>query len=145
MTGPGQTEADATLPLVVVIDDDHDVLEWCRLILEPAGFSVQCFYESGPAFDFMAQHKPDIVISDLMMANLDSGFSVARAVKETPALAEVPVIMMTAASSRHGFDFVPRTPEDLAAMQVDAFFTKPADPKALLSKMHALLANKQRK
>ena len=126
--------------LVVVIDDDYDVLEWCRVILELDGFSVACFYDPESACDFMRTNIPDMILSDLMMANLDSGFDFARKIKEVPELSHVPIIIITAASSRHGFDFTPRTESDLAAMHIDAFFTKPADPKALLSKIHELIA-----
>lgn len=126
--------------LVVVIDDDYDVLEWCRVILEFDGFTVACFYDIEKAYAFMQSHHPDIILSDLMMAELNSGFDFARRIKQTPGLAHVPIIILTAASSRHGFDFSPKNDTDLKAMHVDAFFSKPVDQAVLLSKIHELIA-----
>ncbi len=126
--------------LVVVIDDDYDVLEWCRVILECDGFAVECFYDMEQAYIFMQSRKPDLVLSDLMMADLNSGFDFAQRIKETPGLERVPIIILTAASSRLGFDFSPKSEADLQAMHVDAYFSKPADPVLLLSKIHELIA-----
>ena len=125
-------------PLIVVVDDDYDVLEWCRLILEGAGFRTACFHNGEDALAAMKAEKPALVITDLMMANLDSGFDFAQSVKENPEYGELPVIIMTAASSRHGFDFTPSSDADLAAMHIDAYFSKPADPKALVAKVRSL-------
>ena len=132
-------------PLIVVVDDDFDVLEWCRLILEAVGFRVACFQNSDAAYAAMKKEIPALVITDLMMANLDSGFDFARSVKESPEFSHLPVIIMTAASSRHGFDFEPKSAADLSAMHVDAYFSKPADPQALVAKVRALISgNSQR-
>lgn len=141
--GPVSSDGNVAETLIVVIDDDYDVLEWCRIILEMEGFAVECFFDPDNAFLFMKEHIPDVIVSDLMMANLDSGFDFARRIKETPQLRNVPVIIMTAASSRYGFDFSPKTEADLKEMHIDAYFTKPADPKLLLSKIHELLVPKK--
>ncbi len=129
-----------TQPLIMIVDDDFDVLEWCRLILEAAGFRTLCFQNGDDAYAAMKEERPALVITDLMMANLDSGFDFARSIKEDPDFANLPIIIMTAASSRHGFDFAPKSDEDLAAMHVDAYFSKPADQQALVAKARALIA-----
>ncbi len=126
--------------LVVVIDDDYDVLEWCRVILECDGFAVECFYDMEQAYIFLQRRKPALVLSDLMMADLNSGFDFAQRIKETPGLERFPIIILTAASSRLGFDFTPKSEVDLQAMHVEAYFSKPADPALLLSKIHELIA-----
>ena len=74
-----------------------------------------------------------------MMSALDSGFTFARALKADPRLAGLPVIIVSAVSSQKGFDFSPRTADDLAAMGADAFFDKPVAPEALLDKVKELL------
>lgn len=134
------TNTESKNPLAVVIDDDYDALEWCKVILELDGFTVACFYDSNAALDYMLHHKPDVIISDLMMADLDSGFEFAEKIKKTPKLSTIPIIIITAAASRHGFDFTPRSEADLKSMHIDAFFSKPADPKALIGKIHELMA-----
>lgn len=127
-------------PLIVIVDDDFDALEWCRLVLEAEGFRTACYQNGDTAIAAMEAEPPALVITDLMMANLDSGFDFARSIKEDPRFHSVPVIIMTAASSRHGFDFAPKSDADLAAMHVDAYFAKPADSRALAAKVRALIA-----
>jgi chemosensory pili system protein ChpA (sensor histidine kinase/response regulator) len=132
MTTPG--------PLILLIDDDEDFLEINRQILAPQGYRVVCCTDPKSAWERMAQEKPALVITDLMMNTLDSGFSLSKQIKRDPRLADVPVIIATAVTSQVGLDFRPRSPEDLAAMHVDAYFDKPIPPKQLLEKVAALLA-----
>ncbi len=124
---------------IVLVDDDRDFLELYRRVLEARGFSTACFSDPQAALDAMGKSRPDLVISDLMMKELDSGFSLARAVKSDPRLSSVPVIIVTAVGSQKGFDFKPRSPEDLAAMNADAFFDKPVSPEALVARVEELL------
>lgn len=138
MTDASASGGDAARPLIVVIDDDFDMLEWCRLVLESAGFHARCFFGTSEALEFMGERRPALIITDLMMADLNSGFDFARALKEDPRFSGVPVMMMTAAASRRGFDFAPQSREDLQAMSVDAFFAKPADPKRFVAAVRAL-------
>lgn len=129
-------------PLILLIDDDVDFLEINRHILEPKGYRVACAADPKQAWERMIQEKPALVVTDLMMNNLDSGFSFSRQIKEDPRFAAVPIIIATAVTSQVGLDFRPRTPEDMAAMCVDAYFDKPIPPKALLEKIAELLARR---
>ena len=131
-------------PLILLIDDDVDFLEINRHILEPKGYRVVCAADPKQAWERMIQEKPALVVTDLMMNNLDSGFSFSRQIKEDPRFADVPVIIATAVTSQVGLDFRPRTPEDMATMCVDAYFDKPISPKALLEKIAELLARGSR-
>lgn len=121
--------------LILLVDDDPDFLEQNREVLAAAGYRVSCFSDPGQALQ--AGGRPDLVISDLMMKALDSGFSLAREAKAR--YPGIPVILVTAASSQRGFDFHPRGPEDLRAMNADAFFDKPVDPLALIARVRQLL------
>jgi CheY-like chemotaxis protein len=128
--------------LILLIDDDPDFLDINRRVLEAAGYRVVAFTDAEQALARMAAEKPALVISDLMMANLDSGFSVSKQIKSDPRFADVPIIICTAVTSQLGLDFRPRTPEELAAMHVDAYFDKPIPPKALLANVAELLARR---
>ena len=130
----------AVKPLILVVDDDYDFLELNRLILERAGYRVATAAEPRRALEKMAEEKPDVVISDLMMTTLDSGFSFARTVKEDSRFAGVPVIIATSVSTALGLDFEPRSEGDMAQMHIDAYFHKPLDPCQLLAKIEELLA-----
>ncbi len=131
--------AAAANPLILLVDDDPDFLDINRHVLEAANYRVVAFTDAKQALESMAAEKPALIISDLMMANLDSGFSLSKQVKQDPRFADVPIIIATAVTSQLGLDFRPRTPEELAAMHVDAYFDKPIPPKALLAKVAELI------
>ncbi len=126
--------------LILVVDDDYDFLEINRHILERAGYRVVTAAEPMQALMRMAEEKPDLVITDLMMTSLDSGFFFARTIKEDPRYADIPVIIATSVSSALGLDFRPRTDEDRAQMRVDAYFDKPLDQTQLIATIGELLA-----
>jgi|WetSurMetagenome_2_1015567.scaffolds.fasta_scaffold06435_9 CheY-like chemotaxis protein len=129
--------ADAAL--ILIVDDDYDFLEINRMILERAGYRVITAAEPKQALVRMEQQKPDLVMTDLMMTSIDSGFFFARTIKEDPRYVGIPVIIATSVSSALGLDFRPRTDEDKAHMHVDAYFDKPLDPKKLLATIAELL------
>lgn len=133
----------AVTPRIVLVDDDRDFLEMNASILASRGYVVQAFAGPREALDAIRAAGPGItpslVITDLMMSALDSGFSLARAIRTDPRFAGVPIIIVSAVASQKGFDFHPRTAADLAAMHADAFFDKPVDPAALLAKVEELL------
>ena len=131
-----------TTPLILLVDDDDDFLAINRHLLEPAGYRVRCASGPDEAWNRIAEERPDLIITDLMMSNLDSGFSFAKRIKQDERCAAVPVIIITGVSSQAGFDFRPRSPADLAAMGADAFLEKPVQPKALLSRVAELLGTR---
>jgi CheY-like chemotaxis protein len=126
--------------LILIVDDDYDFLEITRLILERAGYRVATAAEPRQALVRMQEEKPDLVITDLMMTSLDSGFLFARTIKEDPRYADIPVVIATSVSSALGLDFGPRTDEDRAQMHVDAYFGKPLDTARLLATIGELLS-----
>ena len=126
-------------PVICLVDDDSDFLEMEKSIFESRGWRVTCYTDPETALAALRSLAPSLLVTDLMMRALDSGFSLARAVKSDPGLARIPVIIVSAVSSQKGFDFHPKTPADLAAMHADAFFDKPVSPAALLSKAEELL------
>jgi two-component system, OmpR family, phosphate regulon response regulator PhoB len=127
-------------PHILLVDDDRDFLEMTSHVLEAAGYRTTCVAGPAAALEAMAQQRPDLVVSDLMMKTLDSGFSLARQIKADSRLRGVPVILATAVASRLGLDFTPRSRDDLAAMHADAFLEKPILPADLLAAVRRLLA-----
>jgi CheY-like chemotaxis protein len=127
------------LPLILLIDDDIDCLEVHRHFLEAAGYRVECCFDPEEALARMTVHKPDLIVTDLMMKSVDAGFVFCRTVKDDPRFAAIPVVVMTAVGSQLGYDFRPRTPADLQAMRADGFLAKPATPQMLVQKVRELL------
>ena len=125
--------------MIMLVDDDVDFINLNKHILESKGYRVVSCFGTEEAIKTMSGEKPDLIITDLMMKELNSGFSFARRMKEDPQFKTIPIIIITAVSSKMGFDFRPHNAEELAAMQVDAYFDKPVSPQRLLEKVASLL------
>jgi signal transduction histidine kinase/CheY-like chemotaxis protein len=80
--------------LVVLADDNADMRDYIRRLLEPR-FAVLSAHDGLEALDLIRRHAPDLVLTDVMMPNLD-GFGVLRAVREDPKTASLPVILLSA-------------------------------------------------
>jgi CheY-like chemotaxis protein len=129
----------AESPMIMLVDDDVEFINLNKHILESKDYRVVSCFGIEEAMKAMASEKPDLIITDLMMKELNSGFSFARRMKEDPQFKTIPIIIVTAVSSKMGFDFRPHTAEELAAMHVDAYFDKPVPPQRLLEKVAYLL------
>jgi CheY-like chemotaxis protein len=80
---------------VAVVDDDPSMLRLVARILEKERYKVWTF-ESGEAFlASLATQQPDTVVVDLLMPHMD-GFQLIETLREHPACADVPVMVMTA-------------------------------------------------
>ncbi|HNX51292.1 MAG TPA: response regulator [Thermoanaerobaculaceae bacterium] len=110
--------------VVLYIDDDQDALFAIRAVLEASGYAM---VEASSAEDGLKVYKtakPDFVIVDLMMEEVDSGASFA---KELKALGnKVPVYMLSSV----GDDL--STSTDSVALGLDGVFQKPLAPATLL-------------
>ena len=131
-------------PLILLVDDDADFLDMTRRALVGQGYKVTC--ASGPqeALAMMATERPRLVVADLMMNRLDSGFSLSKRIKADPRFGDVPVIIATAIGSRLGLDFSPRKADDLADLRADAYFDKPIASDKLVAKVRELLSGPRR-
>jgi len=126
-------------PLIMLVDDDFDYLEINKFHLESKGYRVVCFSDPAEALKEICAEKPDLIITDLMMQHINSGFSFSKEIKSDPRFKDIPVIIITAIGSKRGFDFAPRTSEELATMNADAYFEKPVVPEVLIAKIIELL------
>ena len=105
---------------LVVVDDDPLQLKLAQFRLSRLGFEVESAPDGVAALELIRQRLPDAVVSDVMMPNLD-GFGLAMAVRQDPALAQLPLLLVTSSyiepsdrelARRAGAnDLVVRTPE----------------------------------
>ena len=125
--------------LIMIVDDDYDFLEINRHVLEKAGYRVVTASSPAQALARLDDETPALVITDLMMNDVDSGFGLSRTLRADERYADIPIIMSTSVTTALGLDFKPRTADDLAQMKIDAYFDKPLKPDALLAKVKELL------
>jgi CheY-like chemotaxis protein len=115
---------------VIVIDDDPDVLEATKVILEGAGFAVVTAPTGPEGVSRIREGGIDCIILDVMMAKDTEGFHVAQDLKADVKTARIPIIMLTSVSKKTGFEFSPATDKDF--LPVELFLEKPVDPKRLV-------------
>ena len=122
---------------VIIIDDDPDVVEATKTILQGADYAVATALDARTGLERIRQGGIDCIILDVMMASETEGFHVAQDLKADPATAGIPILMLTAISQKSGFEFSPETDKDF--MPVEAFLEKPLDPDRLLETIAGLL------
>jgi CheY-like chemotaxis protein len=125
---------------ILVIDDDPDIVEVIKVVLESAGYAVETAGDGDTGMAKMRAKKPDLVILDVMMRKETEGFHVSYAIKNDPALAKIPILMLTAIGERTGMKFSPD--KDGEYLPVEAFVEKPIEPNDLISRVQKLIAPK---
>ena len=92
---------------VLIIEDEADAAELFAEMMRVSGFRVLKTSSSAPAISMMTAEKPDIVLLDIMMPGV-SGLDILREMRSDPALADVPVVIVSAkgmpADIRHGME-----------------------------------------
>jgi CheY-like chemotaxis protein len=86
---------------ILVIDDDADTLSMLKWALRTEGYDVVISSNAAMALRLLESWKPDLVVTDIAMPGLD-GISLIRRVKNQPALADVPVLVVSAYTEEQG-------------------------------------------
>ena len=119
-------------PTVLVVDDDDAIREITQVALElVASWEVVTAGGGHEALAQAAEHRPDAVLLDLMMPDMD-GLTTFRHLQADPATRDVPVILVTAKAQvgdRQAWDGLP----------VAGVIAKPFDPMTLAADVAALL------
>ena len=117
---------------VLVVDDDPGIVKLVRAYLEQAGFDVLAAYDGKKAMQIARHERPDLVILDLMLPEMD-GWDVCRALRKE---SDVPVIMLTAR--------VEET-DKLVGLELgaDDYVTKPFSPRELVARVRSVLRRAQ--
>ena len=85
----------ATKSTIMVVDDEPDLVTLLRARLEQREFNVICAYSGSQALAGLEEQKPDLIILDIMMPQMD-GLEVLRRLKAAPETSSIPVILLTA-------------------------------------------------
>lgn len=125
---------------IMIIDDDPDLVEATKVVLEGAGYAVASSLNAPKGLERIRQGGIDAILLDVMMARDTEGFHVAQELRADPKTAGIPIIMLTSVGTKSGFEFSPETDADY--MPVDAFLEKPVEPKRLVETIRGVLKPK---
>jgi signal transduction histidine kinase/DNA-binding response OmpR family regulator len=116
-------------PKILVVDDDKDIRNVITEILDQSGYEVFTAGSGQQGLDLASQIVPDLIILDLMMPGMD-GWTVLTKLQHKPALADIPVIILSAASGL----------EMAMSLGAAAVIFKPVDANHLTAEIAAHLA-----
>jgi len=125
------------LKKVLVVDDDPDILDQVEIVLKANGYDVATANSAANAEEFLISTQPDMVILDLMMEQMDSGFVLCYQIKKL--YPNVPIIMLTAVRSSTGLSFDAKSPEAKSWIKADCILDKPVRAEELLNSVRKLL------
>jgi CheY-like chemotaxis protein len=80
---------------ILMVDDDRDLVASVKAFLEARGYEVDTAHSGVEGRERIAVGRPDLVLLDIMMDYDTDGFNVAFKLREDPATADIPVIIMS--------------------------------------------------
>lgn len=121
---------------ILVVDDDHDMTDACKLVLEQAGHQVAVAHSAPEGMTEVEGFAPDLLVLDVMMLEPDDGIAMAQELRRKGF--EKPILMLTSISKVTGMEYG----RDNAMIPVDEFVEKPVPPAILIDKVAMLLGGK---
>jgi DNA-binding response OmpR family regulator len=118
---------------IIVIDDDPDILDASKLVLESKGYEILTAANPDDGYKIVMEHHPDLIILDVMMNEPDDGFFLAQKFRKMNIY--TPIIMYTSVSKTLGLEYGAGE-----LVPVDEFVEKPISPETLIEKVEKLLA-----
>ena len=115
---------------ILAVDDDKDILGLVQRTLAGQGFTVTTAEDGHEALEAIARAKPDLVVLDIEMPELD-GLEVVAKLRENQATMNLPVILLTAHDTHHDVYKGWRA-------GADVYLTKPFNPKELIQCVHQI-------
>ncbi len=122
---------------ILDVDDDIDVLEARKIILEYSNYDVVQATNIKVAGEILESEKIDLIILDVMMEKDSDGFNFAQSVKMNEKFKHIPIILATAVNQMTKFKF--NLEEDGNFLPVEKFMEKPIDPDDLIATIKGLL------
>ena len=121
---------------ILLVEDNPELLELLRLSFKAAGFATATASNGLKALELTRAQSPDLVVLDVMLPELD-GLAVCDILRQDPATAGIPIVMLTGLSSQLS---------RLAGLDCGAvdYLVKPVNPSELVRKTKELLRNKPR-
>ncbi|MBD3242147.1 MAG: response regulator [Chitinivibrionales bacterium] len=116
---------------ILVIEDEADIADLVRLVLETQDYEVKTVLESRKAYDEAKEYRPDAILIDLLMPVVD-GWTVFKTIRADSSFDNVPVAILTAKAQE--FDAM----VGLHVMKADDYITKPFGKQELIDKTNGL-------
>lgn len=124
---------------ILVVDDDADVREALRLILEPKGYRLTFCATAPIAREAIKKEPPDLILLDIMLATVSEGLHVAYDLKKDEALSRIPIIMISSIGQTVGMDYAREVGTDY--VPAECFLNKPLEAASVIRAVEQAMAN----
>jgi CheY-like chemotaxis protein len=117
-----------TRPTVLVIDDDADFRSSVQALLEGEGYAVEVAGGGRDGLRKLREHRPDVIVLDIMMESIVEGYVVNQAIKFQPdfeAYADIPIVMVSSIEESPDERF--SRASELELVRPNRYLTKPLD------------------
>ena len=115
---------------ILVIEDNHAILDVITLILESEAFNVAGLNKGADFIEHVSEFNPDVIIMDIMLPDID-GRVLLKELKEKGSTSHIPVLMISARYNATNYT--------LDGVSADDFMAKPFNIDELMDKIYALL------
>ncbi len=122
---------------ILIIDDDPDMRNIISTLLGN-NYEIKEASSSKAAKDILKSFTPDLVVLDVMMEEYDSGFTLARELKESDKYKSIKILMTTNVDNEMKIDFE-KEAGNSDWLPVDDYIVKPVKAKNFIPKVEALL------
>ena len=123
-------------PKILLIDDDVDFVEATKIVLEKEPYEIIVAYNGDEGVKKAREEKPDLILLDVIMP-VEDGFTAAEHLKKDSDLSQIPVVMLTAFSSKGQETTIPRSRG--FTLETEDYLEKPVTPEQLLAKVKQYL------
>jgi len=129
---------------ILVIDDDRDLVQSIRIVLESRRYQVRDAFNGKEGYARVEEKIPDLILLDVMMATDTEGFDLAYKLKNDPAYENIPIVMVTAFPKKMAEQGPERFQHILGeSWPVNHLLEKPIDPDVLLSTIEEVLREEE--
>ena len=130
----------ATKGDILLVDDDRDIRDSLRIILESNGYMVRLASNGKDALEALETELPGLMILDIMMSTDTEGFDLAYALKQRPEFENLPIIILTGFLQKVKEEGPDQFQHILGeSWPAKWMFEKPVDTKKLLEKIAIIL------
>lgn len=116
---------------ILIVDDEPSVSDYLKALITSWGYEAACFDCGAGAFEKIQSEKPDLVLMDVMLPDLD-GVTICKRLRSHPETRTLPVIMITSLTDS-------ATVQDSLVYGASDYVAKPVNEKVLREKIEKIL------
>ncbi len=118
---------------IFIVDDEPDILDFCKLVLETEGYDVRSATNGLELIKELPNFMPDLILLDIMMPDMD-GWEVLRMLQNDDRYETIPIAMLTAKT---------QAKDKILGIQEGAmdYITKPFDPDELVERIEKIFSH----